>query len=258
LRAGKNLPKKDVQKNMPQTILISGASRGIGLEFTRQYLARGELVIAGVRDPENTEDLKRLGESAGGKLHPIALDVGDMSSIQRASEKVRKLTDHLDLLINNAGIYSIRAGAPEAPGVTQELGHLTQGDALTFFRINAIGPILIAQQFLSFLRLAKAPKIVSITSGYGSISENTSGFPYFYAGSKAALNMMTRSLAADLKGDGVTAVVMNPGWVRTRMGGSGAPTLPEQSVAGMIRMIDKLTIKQTGHFLSWDGGEILW
>src|SRR5882762_4233481 len=151
---------------MPQTILITGAGRGIGLEFVKQYLARGENVLATCRHPETAEALQKLKASTPGQLNVIELDVGDVASIQRSFETVRKLTDQLDLLINNAGIYSTQAGAPAQPGVTQELGHLTQGDALTFFRINAVGPILIAQQYLSLLRLARHAKIASITSGY--------------------------------------------------------------------------------------------
>ena len=239
-------------------ILVSGTSRGIGLEFTRQYLARGERVFAGCRNPDAAENLKKLQDTYPKTLTILGLDTGDAKSIQRAHAVLFRQADHLDLLINNAGIYSTRLGVPSDPGASQELGQLTQGDALLFFQVNTVGPLLIVQEFLNLLRQGTHAKIVNITSGYGSVSGNTSGFPYYYAASKAALNMITRSLAANLRSEGITTIVMSPGWVRTEMGGSSAPTLPEESVAGMIQVIDKLTLKQTGQFFNWQGATEAW
>jgi NAD(P)-dependent dehydrogenase (short-subunit alcohol dehydrogenase family) len=238
-------------------ILITGASRGMGLEFVRQFAARGDRVFAGARRPIKAQALQALQAKFPQRVTLVPLDVADEPSIWKAQQIIQRLTDRLDLLINNAGIYSIDQRTPDNPGESQTIGRLQQKEALEFFKVNAIGPVLIAQQFLGLLRKGKDPKIVSITSGYGSVSSNE-GFPYHYSASKAALNMYTRSLAADLKDAGVTAVAMNPGWVSTDMGGSAAPVTPQQSVEGMIQVIDKLTPSKTSRFLTWQGGESPW
>jgi NAD(P)-dependent dehydrogenase (short-subunit alcohol dehydrogenase family) len=238
-------------------ILITGASRGLGLEFVRQYTARGERVFAGARRPIKADALQALQAKNPHTVTMVPLDVADEPSIWKAHQIVQRLTDHLDLLINNAGIYSTDRKAADDPGASQTLGQLTQKDALQFFQINTVGPILIIQAFIDLLRKSKNAKIVSLTSGYGSVSSNE-GFPYHYAASKAALNMYTRSLAADLKADDMPAVVMSPGWVSTDMGGAGAPVTPSQSVEGMIKVIDKLQPSDTSRFLTWQGGENPW
>lgn len=123
---------------------------------------------------------------------------------------------------------------------------------------NAIGSIIVTQEFLPLLRKGRHPKIASITSGYGSLARTSSGGPYHYKASKAALNMYMHGLAVDLRNDGIISVVINPGWVNTAMGGSAASLTPEQSVSGMVKLIDKLTLKQTGGFFDWQGQEEPW
>jgi NAD(P)-dependent dehydrogenase (short-subunit alcohol dehydrogenase family) len=125
-------------------------------------------------------------------------------------------------------------------------------------RVNAVGPLLVAQQCLALLRAGHHAKIISLSSGYGSVSSNSGGFPYYYSASKAALNMFMRSLAADAKRWGITTVLLDPGWVRTDMGGPGAPITPEEAVRRMIRLIDSLTLRQNGRFLNWQGHEQDW
>jgi NAD(P)-dependent dehydrogenase (short-subunit alcohol dehydrogenase family) len=239
-------------------VLVTGASRGMGLEFVRQYLERGERVFAGCRNPLRSAGLNTLKAAHPDELTLLTLDVADADSLRRARALIEGKIRSLDLLINNAGVFSLRQDAQADPGDTQTLGRLNAEEALTFFRINATGAVLAAQEFAGLLKTGKNPKIASLSSGYGSIGSNTGGFPYHYSASKAALNMYMRSCAADLKGSGIAVVILDPGWVRTEMGGPQASLAPEESVAGMINVIDKLSLAQTGSFLTWQGNEETW
>ncbi|MGH8059406.1 MAG: SDR family NAD(P)-dependent oxidoreductase, partial [Candidatus Entotheonellia bacterium] len=184
----------------------------------------------------------------------VPLDVADATSIRASHASVRVQADGLDLLINNAGVYSAHGSS----GPEERLGELNFEDAMTVLGVNAVGPLLIAQQYLDLLRGGTRPKLVSLSSGYGSVSANTGGFPYYYSASKAALNMFMRSLAAEAKRWGIITVLLDPGWVRTDMGGPGAPLTPRRSAEGMIHVIDALTPPQNGCFLTWQGHEQDW
>lgn len=240
-----------------QHILITGANRGLGLEFTRQLLERGGQVFAACRRPDSAHELQELKESHGDRLQILQLDVTDPDSIGRSEQRVRSEAVSLELLINNAGIYMAR---PHAPGEQPAEGPGAFGfdEALTVLRTNAVAPLIIAQQYLGLLRKGNRPKVVSISSGYGSVSENTGGFPYYYSASKAALNQYMRSLAADLKSKGITTVLLNPGWVSTDMGGPQASITPRTSVKGMLRVIDALKLQDSGRFLNWQGADESW
>jgi NAD(P)-dependent dehydrogenase (short-subunit alcohol dehydrogenase family) len=235
-------------------ILITGANRGLGLEFTRQYLEQGAHVFAGCRQPAAATSLHTLQARYPQRLSMVALDVADADAIRRAHDMVHSQTESIDILINNAGIYSSHGG--DEP--LERLGRLSFEDALTVLRVNAVAPLLVAQQFLGLLRAGRGAKLINISSGYGSVSANTGGFPYYYSASKAALNMFMRTLAADAKRWGITTVLLEPGWVSTDMGGPGAPLAPEQAVGAMRRLIDALTPRHNGRFLTWQGDEQDW
>lgn len=235
-------------------VLITGANRGLGLQFTRGYLERGDQVFAGCRRPETARQLQELQAAHSTSLTIVGMDVGNIESIRKSHAAVRSHVDGLELLINNAGIYSVHGS--EEP--TARLGELDFEDALRVLQVNAVGPLIVAQQYLDLLRAGNKAKIVSISSGYGSISANTEGLPYYYSASKAAMNMYMRSLAADTKRWSITTVLLDPGWVRTDMGGPDAPLSPEQAVDGMIRVIDRLKPSHSGHFLTWQGDEQAW
>jgi len=227
-----------------KTILITGSSRGIGLELVHQYAERDDRVFATYRTPSTA--LKAL-ESMRVTLLP--LDVGDPSSIDAAYHAVRAETDSLDVLINNAAITN-ESG--------ERLGSFDQASMLEMFRINTIAPVLVTQRFLDLLRRSAGAKIVNITSELGSLELKDSGYAATYSATKTALNSITRSLAFELRRSGITVVSIDPGWVRTDMGGSSAPLLPETSVSGMLRVIDQLGIRDTGTFLRWDGATMPW
>ncbi|HZP37633.1 MAG TPA: SDR family oxidoreductase [Methylomirabilota bacterium] len=235
-------------------VLITGAGRGLGLAFTRRCLERGDEVFATCREPSRARDLDTLAEDYPDQLTVVALDVADAASIRAAHAAIRRRTRALDLLINNAGVYSRRGSADP----TERLGTLRFDDALHVLRTNAVAPLMVTQQCLDLLEAGRGPRVVAISSEYGSVSENTDGFPYYYAASKAALNMMMRSLAADLRRRGIVAAILDPGWVRTDMGGRAAPLTPARSVAGMMRVIDGLTLRDSGRFYTWDGKPAPW
>ena len=235
-------------------IVITGANRGLGLEFTRQYLEQGAHVFAGCRQPEAAISLHTLQARYPQRLSMVALDVADADAIRRAHDMVHSQTESIDILINNAGIYSSHGG--DEP--LERLGRLSFEDALTVLRVNAVAPLLVAQQFLGLLRAGRGAKLINISSGYGSVSANTGGFPYYYSASKAALNMFMRTLAADAKRWGITTVLLDPGWVSTDMGGPGAPLAPEKAVGAMLRLIDALTPRHNGRFLTWQGDKQDW
>lgn len=230
-------------------ILITGASRGIGLEFVRQYLKRGDLVFATSR--RSAPDLQALSAEAGSRLMVVPLDVADPASLKKAHDRIKGAADRLDVLVNNAGIY-----AADGSRNDEKLGDLTMDDGLRVFAVNSVGPLLVAQQFRDLL--GKGSVVASITSGYGSVSGNNGGFPYHYSASKAALNQYMRSFSGDTKAQGIVTVVIDPGWVRTDMGGPSATLSTEQSATGIIGVLDGLKPQDSGSFFDYQGRKRDW
>lgn len=233
-------------------ILITGANRGIGLELVRQYLQRGDvMVFAGCRHPERATALLTLNNryAYAERLYIVQLDVTDAGSIAHAAEIVGQHVNGLDLLINNAAIN------PKT-GI-QDLDCISAEEMLNILHVNTVAPVMVTRAFLRLLRRGDHPVVVNISSMMGSIANKRSGGYYGYCASKAGLNMVTRTLAADLSTDGITCVAVNPGWVQTDMGGSGAHLTPQQSVEGMLRLFDGLTPEDSGGFMQWDGRKSL-
>ena len=235
------------------TILITGANRGIGLEFVRHYLARGERVFAGARTPERADELKQLREQHPDQLTLLPLEVTDMEQVRAAAQTIEQEAGSLDLLINNAGINENSREA-EDPAKHSRLGSLSAPHILHVLHVNTVAPLMIAQEMLPLLEKGTNPRIVSISSGLGSIQQSGSGF-YSYGTSKTALNRIMRILSYDLRRLGITTVTMDPGWVQTDMGGSSATISPNRSISAMIPVIDRLTLEDTGRFLHWERGE---
>jgi NAD(P)-dependent dehydrogenase (short-subunit alcohol dehydrogenase family) len=222
------------------TVLITGANRGLGLEFAKQYSQDGWEVIGTARKPDAATELNAL------EVRVMQLDVADPGSIERLAKKLQE--QPIDLLINNAGIF---------PRV-DTLAEVDFDDVTRTLEVNTVGPMRVTRALLDNLRAGKAKQIVSITSGLGSIANNQSGRYYGYRESKAALNMFTRSIAAELRDDGFICIVMNPGWVQTDMGGPQAPLEAPESIRGMRAVIDKLTRADTGTFWQHDGTQLPW
>jgi len=230
-----------------RTVLITGANRGLGAAFVEPFLSRGYSVFAGARNPATSSELKKLPRAHEDRLHVVSLDVSSDSSVKSAADVVARKTDQLDILINNAGRYG-KEGA--------QLKNLDIADVLKTFDVNTVGCLRTTLAFLPLLRKGAEKKIVHITSQLGSIADNRSGGSYGYRLSKAALNMLGKNLAIDLAAEGITCVLLHPGWVKTDMGGPNAPLDIETSVAGMINVIVALTKDQSGSFLGY-GGEVL-
>lgn len=223
--------------------VVTGANRGIGLEFVKQLTARGEDVEATARDPDDAPELQALART-GARLRIHRLDVADDASVAAFAGQLPP--GPVDVLINNAGVSGVKGGEPIDPP-----------DILRVFNVNAAGTLRVVRALLPRLRAGGGKKIVNLTSQLGSIAE-ASGGRYAYRLSKVALNMATRLLAEDLRGEGFRTVALHPGWVQTRMGGSAAPVPPEQSIRGMLRIVDGLTAEQSGRMFDFQGREIPW
>jgi NAD(P)-dependent dehydrogenase (short-subunit alcohol dehydrogenase family) len=230
-----------------RTTLVTGANRGLGLEFARQYAADGWRVYAGCRSPGEASELLELAAGSAGLVEMLELDVTDARSIRAAATKVRG--EPIDLLVNNAGV-----GSPKG----QRIGGLDYAAWLRVLDTNALGPMRVVEAFLENVTQGGEKKIVTITSGMGSIADNSSGGAYAYRSSKAAVNMVMKSLSLDLAPRGITCIVMNPGWVRTDMGGAGGKLEPRESIAGMRKVIAKLDQSDSGKFFNYDGGTYPW
>ena len=235
--------------SQPRRILLTGASRGLGLEFTRIWLEQENQVFALTRQPEASPGLKELMELHQGKLLPVPCDVADDRSVQKAAATVQESCDRLDVVLNNAGVYGPRSG---------DLATLDFDDVRGVFEINTLGPIRISRAFLPLLRQGVQPRLAHITSLMGSVDDNTSGGAWAYRMSKTALNMASRNLAHELQSDGILSVVIHPGWVRTDMGGPGAPLSIQESVAAIAGTIDSLGLEQSGGFFDRDGNPLSW
>lgn len=226
--------------------VVTGANRGIGLELARQLVARGDDVVASARVLGNAAALAALAKANPTKLRVAACDVRDDASVRAFAAVVGDAPLHG--LFNNAGVM----------GKMQSLEELDTDDMVATFDTNALGPIRVTRALLPQLASAKSARVVHISSGMGSIGDNQSGGAYGYRMSKAALNMASRSMSVDLRERGVISVVMNPGWVKTDMGGRGAPTPVEESVSLMLGVVDALTPADSGAFLNYRGGRYEW
>ncbi len=230
---------------MPTT-LITGANRGIGLELSRQYAADGWTVHACCRKPGEAPDLQRLSASSRAvTIHE--LDVTDGKQIAAVAASLNHAP--IDILINNAGVY----GKPDGG-----FGAIDDRVWLYTLKVNTLAPLHVSEAFADNVERSERRIIAVMTSRMGSIDDNASGGSYIYRSSKAAVNMVTKTMAVDLAKRGITAVVFHPGWVRTDMGGASAPMSVEQSVTGLRRVLARLTPEDSGRFLAWDGEEVPW
>jgi NAD(P)-dependent dehydrogenase (short-subunit alcohol dehydrogenase family) len=229
------------------TILITGANRGLGLEFVRQCGALGWRILACCRIPDRAAELKQLAAASPERVTLHRLDVADRPQIETLAKDLRN--EPIDILLNNAGIYT-----PEG----SEFGHIDYDAWAEVFAVNAMGPMKMAECFLENVARSERKLILGMSSQMGSIAETNYGGHYLYRSSKAALNMVVKCLSHDLRDRGITAVVLNPGWVQTDMGGANAPLKPLESIRGMLQVINRLGPKDSGKFFSYDGSEVPW
>lgn len=229
------------------SVLVTGANRGLGLEFTRQYLEAGWRVIACCRHPHDGPALRELAKHYE-NLAIHAVDVRDFTAIEQLAKALAG--QPLDVLINNAGVYGDAA--------SNGFGSIDYELWQDVFRTNAMAPVKMAESFLPHLERGSRKLIVGITSLMGSMGDNTSGGKIYYRSSKAALNAAFKSLSLDLEPRDIGVLILNPGWVLTDMGGPSAPTTAEQSVGGMRKIIEEYTPALSGRLMNFDGRALPW
>lgn len=231
--------------------LVTGSNRGIGLEMTRRLLERGETVFAAARETERARSLTELRKDYEDKITILKLDVDDRQTISVARKKIEEHAGRLDVLVNNAGVYH---EGDEA----DKLGHLQAEPILNAVRTNALGALFTAQEMVPLLEKSENPKVVNISSQMGSLEITKSGGNYAYNISKAAMNMALRIFAWDVQDKGIASILVHPGWVRTDMGGPKAHLSTEESAEGILRVIEQMTLDNTGQFYDWTGTEMPW
>jgi NAD(P)-dependent dehydrogenase (short-subunit alcohol dehydrogenase family) len=231
---------------MAQRVVITGANRGLGLALACAYAARGDEVWAGCRTPEAAGELRAVAS------HVLALDMGSAESI--AAFAGHLAGSAVDVVVNNAGVDGRTFGAPES---VRDVLALEVDNIEAQMRVNAIGPMLLVRELLP--SLGAGSRILNISSQVGSMEISAKmGRDIGYAASKAALNMITVKLGWRLHDDGIIAVAVHPGYLRTDMGGSRAPMDAAESATALVALTDGLTLAQTGQFLRWDGSVHPW
>ena len=218
---------------------VTGANRGIGLAFAAELTRRGDRVIGTARDPGRATELRETGARVE------ELDLSDPRSIAGLGERLAG--EPIDVIVHNAG-------RGDGAG---DIARVGPAELEAFFAVNAIGPMLLTRALLPALERGDRRLVVAISSGLASISRNDGGW-YGYRASKAALNMFVRTLAADLAPKKFTCVLLSPGWVRTEMGGPGAPLSPEKSVHAMLAVIGRLNPEDSGSFFDHRGRVLPW
>ncbi|TAH37332.1 MAG: SDR family oxidoreductase [Planctomycetota bacterium] len=234
---------------VPSRIVITGANRGIGLEFVQEYLQEGQRVFALCRHPESAPALAEQHKEHPDLLTVLPCDVTDDVSVHHAFDDVAAQVDGIEVLINNSGSYGRKGGT---------VADLDFREIEAVFGVNTLGPLRVTRAFLPLLGEGNNPKVVNITSIMGSIHDNGTGGSYAYRLSKAALNMATRNLALDLREQEIICVAVHPGWVKTDMGGPEAPLTVDDSVSNMLRLIDSLDAQHSGGFFNYRGRELPW
>ncbi len=222
------------------TVLITGAARGLGLDFTRQYAAKGWKVHACARNPDALKGI-------AGDIHPHRLEVTDYEAVAALAKELSG--EAIDVLICNAGIGGERGNTP--------LGAVDPAAWRQVFEVNALAPLMMAQAFVEHVARSAERKLIAISSILGSIANNAGG-RYIYRASKTALNMEWSCLAKDLAPRGIVCVALHPGWVQTDMGGATATLTIDQSVPPMVDTIAALKPSDNGRYLQYDGTELPW
>jgi NAD(P)-dependent dehydrogenase (short-subunit alcohol dehydrogenase family) len=224
------------------TWIITGGNRGIGKEFIHQLLSKNQTVITGVRFPEKMDVEHEL-------LSILKLDVSDSQSVIEFAQSVSQHTEEVDVLVNNAG---------RMDGRWQTIGEVDPDVSLDVLNVNTIGPLRVTQALWPLLEKTGNSKVANISSLMGSIDDCLSGRSYAYRTSKTGLNMITKILSVEGKDTDISVSCYHPGWVQTDMGGDRAPVQPNESVKGLIELIEKQTVERSGRFFEYTGVELPW
>ncbi|KAI7884536.1 NAD(P)-binding protein [Lichtheimia hyalospora FSU 10163] len=232
---------------MGLTWVITGTSRGIGAEFVKQLKNKGDTVIACARNPDGSEALQALVD--GKQVHAVKMDITDVASVKAATDKISELApEGIDILLNNSGVGTMQTDTLTIPPEAY----------INDFTTNVVGTSNVIQALVPLLRKRDTRRIINISSILGSMEITTDGSNPSYRVSKAAVNMLTRAVAGQLKGEGFIVVAVHPGWVQTDMGTHHAPLTTEQSVNGMLAGFDKLNKESNGTFFDYKGETLPW
>ncbi|MFY0627581.1 MAG: SDR family oxidoreductase [Reichenbachiella sp.] len=239
--------KSIAQKAQSKKVIITGSNRGLGLGWTKYYLKAGYFVMATCRKPEKATDLIELVEKYGDQLQIEQLDVTSETSFDALSKKLKSEGQIFDIAISNAAV-----------AVGEQFGEWTLENFEFILRVNIIGTALFDQMIKPFL--IKGSKLIQVSSGMGSIQYNVNpkGPLDAYAISKAGVNMLTKRISARFEEEGIIVVAINPGWVKTEMGGKDAPETVEFSIQKMASTVENLTMENSGGFYNKDGEVLKW
>jgi len=229
-----------------KTVLITGANKGIGHEVARQLAAKGFHVFIGARNPKAGRKAAEEIANQGGKATFLEIDVDDNDSVTTTAREFSNIEDHLDVLVNNAGI--IVDGDDAILEISDDLFRKT-------VETNTLGALRVTRAFVPFLRKSKTPRVINVSSGGGQLSGGADGWAPAYCISKTALNGVTVQLAAALPKFAVNS--MCPGWVRTEMGGENASRSVEEGADTIVWLASEAPQDITGKFLR-DRKEIPW
>ncbi|MEL7095726.1 MAG: SDR family oxidoreductase [Pseudomonadota bacterium] len=227
-----------------ETVLITGANRGIGLQMTREFADLGFKVIACCRTPEQADELIVLS-----KIKKVSVFELDVTRTEDIASLVNRLNDEtIDILVNNAGVI----------GGDRQSARDIDYDAWTeTFHVNTVAPIRLSAALLMNLNRSLHPRIAIISSQMGAMSRGTNG-QIIYRSTKAAVNKSMQVLAEEVKPDGITVCCIHPGWVQTDMGGPNATITAKESASGLVEVLTALTLEQSGSFLTWEGAPHPW
>ena len=227
-------------------VLITGANRGLGLGFVKSFLAKNVNVICTTRNIPGSKELLECKKKNPKNLEILELDLLGENSENTLSDL---LSDKpIDIFINNAGVGNSN----------QRFGVVSSLPWVGVLKVNLIAPLTVTQSIIENIKKGSDKKIYFLSSQLGSIQDNTSGGMYIYRSSKTALNQVVKSLSVDLKPMGITVISLHPGWVKTDMGGPNAPVSIDESIKGMMKVIDTTDIRNTGTFLNFDGQGLPW
>ncbi len=229
-------------------VLVTGASRGLGLEFVRQLLVRGDAVMAACRRPAEAAALRALAAECPDRLQVQALELTDPASRAALLGTIASGWGAIDVLVNNAGVLT--SG--------ERFGQLDAAHFRAAFETNTVAPLLLVEAATPLLAKGRRPLVAYLSSVLGSIASTQSFYTPSYAISKAALNMAVRLAAMPMAEHGIRSVALHPGWVKTDMGGPAAPLEAAESVAGMLRVMDALPDGACGDFIDYRGETLPW
>jgi NAD(P)-dependent dehydrogenase (short-subunit alcohol dehydrogenase family) len=228
-------------------VLITGASRGIGLEMVKYGIEQNWRIFACCRHPQQAESLLAVAKLANGRVSVHVADMDELATIQALAYELRN--EAIDILINNAGIY----GSDK-----NRFGNVDVQSWLNTFQVNSIAPLKVAEALIEQVRMGDKKIIACISSKMGSMADNGSGGSYIYRSSKAALNAVVKSMAIDLKDEDIKCVALHPGWVKTEMGGPDAEISTRECVTSLFNIMLSLQPEDSGRFIDIDGTDIPW